>query len=93
MGFPWSFPGKEDVLGGSPHVEPRGKKCTELLSHGFVLLGGLFPEGLCRVSIAHGQARAAAVVRKGFLFGLKPFEVVICLFKILSYGVLPLNWT
>lgn len=83
----WGSPGASlgrkmcwEVLPKTFHVEARGKKCTELLPHGFVLLGGLFPEGLCRVSTAHGQAHAAAVVRKGLLFGLKTFEVVICLF-------------
>lgn len=84
----WGSPGASlgrkmcwEALPKTFHVEPRGKKCTELLPHGFVLLGGLFPEGLCRVSTAHGQACAAAVVRKGLLFGLKPFEVVICPFR------------
>lgn len=82
-GSPGASLGRKMCWEGLPktfHVEPRGKKGTELLSHGFVLLGGLFPEGLCRVSTAHGQARAAAVVRKGLLFGLKPFEVVIRFF-------------
>lgn len=63
-----------------PSLLSSGVKTALSFSPGFVLLGGLFPEGLWRVSTAHGQAHVAAVVRKGLLFGLKPFEVVICLF-------------
>lgn len=69
------------------HVEPRGKKCIELFSHGFVLLSVLFLE---HEPLETWQPAVrllpVAVIEKNLLFVFKPFEIVTC---IISFFVLP----
>lgn len=78
------------------HVEPRGKKCTELFSHGFVLLSVLFLEHEPLETLQPMvRLLAAAVIEKDLLFVFKPFEVATCIiiFFVLPYGVFPFNRT
>lgn len=67
------------------HVEPRGKKCTELFSHGFVLLSVLFLEHEPLETLQPMvRLLAAAVIEKDLLFVFKPFEVDTCIIIFLS---------
>lgn len=78
------------------HVEPRGRKCTELFSHGFVLLSVFFLEHEPLETLQPTvRLLAAAVIEKDLLFGFEPFEVVTCIiiFFVLPYGFFPFNRT
>lgn len=84
---------------GSPQDLPcwtRGKKCTELFSHGFVLLSVLFLEHEPLETLQPMvRLLAAAVIEKDLLFVFKPFEVDTCIifFCPAPYGVFPFNRT